>query len=68
MIDIADLLKDRKSYVSFSVHDSLVIDFANEDKDLLPNIVEKFSNTELGLFKTNVSAGKDFGNLRILNI
>ena len=68
MIDIADLLKDRKSYVSFSVHDSLVIDFANEDKDLLPSIVEKFSNTELGLFKANISAGKDFGNLRILDI
>ena len=45
-----------------------MIDFANEDKDLLSSIVEKFSNTELGLFKVNVSAGKDFGNLRILDI
>ena len=66
MIDVWHLLKDRTSYVSFSMHDSLIIDFSIEDKDLLQEIVDKFSNTELGFFKINLSVGKDYGDMRKL--
>ena len=34
----------------------------------VPMMIEEFSNTELGKFLVNVKAGKDFGNLRTLNL
>ena len=66
MIDVWHLLKNRTSYVSFCIHDSLVIDFSVEDRSLLQEIVDKFSNTELGFFKINLSAGKNYGEMRKL--
>ena len=45
-----------------------MLDFSSEDKDLLSQIIQTFSNTDLGWFKSNVSAGKDFGNLKVINI
>tara|TARA_R100001594_G_scaffold76463_1_gene111071 strand:- start:190 stop:1140 length:951 start_codon:yes stop_codon:yes gene_type:complete len=66
MIDIWHLLKSRTSHIAFCIHDSLVIDFSAEDKMLLQQIVDKFSDTELGTFKINMSVGKDFGNMREL--
>ena len=68
MIEVDKLLKGRKSNVAFTIHDSLVLDFSSEDKDLLSQIIQTFSNTDLGWFKSNVSAGKDFGNMRSLNL
>jgi len=64
VLEIDKLLENRKSKVAFMIHDSLVIDLSKEDRDLLDDIEKTFSNTELGLFKTNVSIGKDFGNMR----
>ena len=66
MIDVWHLLKNRTSHVSFCIHDSLVIDFSVEDRSLLQEIVDKFSNTELGFFKINLSAGKNYGEMRKL--
>ena len=45
------------------IHDSMVIDFAREDKDLLDKLVKEFGNTDLGVFKVNVSLGTSFGNM-----
>lgn len=64
VIEIDKLLEGRKSKVAFMIHDSLVIDLAKEDRDLLEQIQNTFSNTELGTFKTNVSIGKNFGDMR----
>jgi hypothetical protein len=66
MIDVWHLLKTRTSFVAFCIHDSLVIDFSVEDKLLLQEIMDKFSDTELGVFKANVSVGKNFGDMRKL--
>ena len=66
MIDIHDKLKDRNSHIAFCIHDSLVIDFAREDRDIISDIVEEFSSTSLGSFKTNVSVGKNFGDMKEL--
>ena len=68
MIAISEKLKDRKTHVAFSIHDSIVLDLCNEDRDLLLEVIEEFSKTELGDFKVNVSVGKDFGNMKALNI
>ena len=66
MCKVDKLLQDRKSSLAFCIHDSLVLDMAEEDRDLLPEILKTFAATELGEYKINVSAGKDFGNMQRL--
>ena len=66
MIKIYDILKDRKSNVAFCVHDSIVIDLHTDDKHFMKDIIDEFSNTRFGKFKTSVKTGKDLGNLREL--
>tara|TARA_B100000287_G_scaffold385723_1_gene393087 strand:+ start:1617 stop:2798 length:1182 start_codon:yes stop_codon:yes gene_type:complete len=68
MVSIFELLKGRKSYIAFTLHDSIILDFNSEDKDLIKTIVEEYRNTKLGKFKTTVSAGKDLYNLKLINI
>ena len=68
MVATYKLLQGRKSYVAFTLHDSVILDFASEDKDLIKNIIEEYRNTKLGNFKTSVSAGKDLYNLNKINI
>lgn len=64
LLKISDILKNKKSFISFVVHDSIVIDLAKEDKELIKDVVREFSETEFGTFPVNLSAGKDYGNLR----
>ena len=68
MVKVHKLLEDRKSYVAFCVHDSLVLDFKHEDKKLLREILDAFKNTEFGEFKINMSAGINYGNLKEITI
>ena len=60
------LLTGCKSYISFCIHDSMVLDLHSDDKHLLPQILKAFSHTELGDYRVNVSVGKDFGNMEKL--
>ena len=57
------MLRGKKSKIAFCIHDSLVIDYASEDKDMLADIVKVFSDTDLGKYKINVKYGKDFKNM-----
>jgi len=66
MIKICDILKGKKSNIAFCVHDSIVIDLHTEDKHLMKNIIDEFSNTRFGKFKTSVNAGKSFGDMKEL--
>jgi DNA polymerase I-like protein with 3'-5' exonuclease and polymerase domains len=63
-MNLAKELANKKSFVSFCIHDSVVIDMATEEKDLVMKLVEKFSETKFGDLKVNLSVGKDFGNMR----
>ena len=58
------MLQERKSFVAFCVHDSLVLDVSIEDKAMLNNLAEQFSKTKLGDFKTNISIGKNYGSMK----
>ena len=63
-LKIFEYLSDKETNIAFTVHDSVVLDFkASEFKNLMP-IVEMFESTRFGNFKANVSAGKDYGNLK----
>lgn len=68
MVSLAEKLKGGKTYVAFSIHDSVVLDFCDQDRDILVELIKEFSKTELGNFKANVSVGRDFGNMKTLNI
>ena len=68
VIEIDKLLEGKQSFVSYCIHDSLVLDFCDKDRDLLVGIIDNLSKTGLGTFKVNVSAGKHFGNMKKLEL
>ena len=68
MIKVWELLKGKKSYIAFCLHDSLVIDFSEEDVNILKDLKKIFKNTDLGQFKVNVVAGKNYGKMAKLSI
>jgi len=67
-IKIWKLLKGKKTNVAFTIHDSLVLDFHLSDKRMVEELLKEFSNTELGKFKVNVSGGKNFGEMKEMNL
>ena len=46
------------------MHDSVVLDMCYEERGLLSQIQELFEDTALGTFKSRLSIGKDYGNMR----
>ena len=65
-VAIAEKLKNNKSYVAFSIHDSVVLDFAKEDKDLIRELIMVFSQTQFGQFVVNAKIGKNYGSMKRL--
>jgi len=63
-IAVNSLLKGRRSHVAFFIHDSLVLDVCDQEKDLLKVLIQEFGSTRLGDYTVNVSAGKNFGDMR----
>ena len=63
MIKIYNILKNKKSHIAFTVHDSVVIDMADEDTNLLKEIKNQFTSFGDTQFVTNVSIGSNFGNM-----
>ena len=64
MLKVDKMLSSRRSFISFCVHDSFLIDFAKEDQPMIHDMIEAFSGTTFGDFKVNVSMGKSFGTMR----
>ena len=62
-IAVNKLLEGRKSFTMGLIHDSMVIDFDRNDKDILENLIKEFGNTDLGIFKVNGRLGTSFGNM-----
>lgn len=61
---IAEILKDKKSFISFTLHDSIIIDFADSERDTIEELIHVFSETRFGKFQVNLSAGKSYGGMR----
>lgn len=61
---IWEMLEGKRSEIRFLVHDSVLLDLSDEDKALLPEMIDKFSNTPLGKYKVGVSIGKSYGEMR----
>lgn len=62
--NIWEMLENKKSEIRFLVHDSVLLDLSDEDKALLPEMIDKFSKTPLGKYKVGVSIGKSYGEMR----
>lgn len=67
-IAINKRLRHQKSHVAFMLHDSIIIDLKNEERHVIPELMQMFEKTRFGKYKVNVSAGKHFGDLRELNL
>ena len=68
LIKVRERLRGLKSRVAFTLHDSIVIDLSNEDRRLIPELINHFGQNELGHFKVNVQVGRDFGKMKALNL
>ena len=67
-VAIDHFLEDKHSFVSHIVHDEIVLDMADEERYLIPEIKEIFSNNKLDKFVTNLKAGKDYMDIGVLNL
>ena len=65
-IKVDNMLEGRKTNIAFMIHDSIILDIAEEDSDLLNDIYHTFADTDLGTFKASAKAGKHFGDLKEL--
>ena len=61
---IDKMLEDRKSYISHILHDEIVIDFDNEDRDIIMEIKAVFEDGYLSTMK----AGKNYFELSELSL
>jgi len=68
MYAVWKLLQDKRSFIKFCNHDSIIIDLAAEDESLVHSIKETFAQTRFGRFKVNCTGGKNWGDMKKLNI
>tara|TARA_R100001079_G_C4451468_1_gene153985 strand:+ start:14189 stop:15385 length:1197 start_codon:yes stop_codon:yes gene_type:complete len=57
-------LRDRKSYVAFTIHDCCIIDLHRDDRCLIPQLKEIFEDTKLGKFPSSCHIGHNLGDMR----
>ena len=61
---ISEVLEGTDSYIAFSVHDSVVVDFCKSDKEKINNLAKKFSETRFGKLPFSLKMGGDYGKMR----
>ena len=66
--NIMKFLEGKKTEVAFSLHDSVILDFHKEDLNCLRELKSIFEQTPWGKFKTSCKIGKNFGNMKELQI
>jgi len=64
MIKVHDFLKDKKSFIAFLIHDSLVIDFDKSELDRINEIRQIFPQTIFGDFRSSLRIGKNYGDMK----
>jgi hypothetical protein len=61
---IERFLRDRRSYVAFTIHDCVIIDLHRDDRSLIPQLKEIFEDTKLGTFRSGCKVGKNLLDMR----
>jgi hypothetical protein len=67
-IAIDRFLEGKKSFVSHIVHDEIVVDFSDDERDLATEIKELFALNKLGNFMVNLKAGRNYYDLKRLSV
>jgi len=65
LVEIFDLLKGKKSYLAFSIHDSIIIDFDWSERNLILPILKLVRKEG---FVATLKAGNDFENLKVIEL
>ena len=65
---IQKMLKGKKSKIAFTLHDSIILDMAQEDAIMVKDIKRQFEQTRWGNFVSTCKIGKTFGTLKELKI
>ncbi len=68
VIKIDDYLQDKKSFIAFMIHDEFVLDMTDDEKNNIVEIVKILQNTPYGNFPVNIKVGKNFGEMKKLNL
>ncbi len=58
---LRNFFQNCRTKICYFMHDSVILDFAKEDRDKFVQAKEIFSNTRLGKYRVNASIGKNFG-------
>jgi hypothetical protein len=61
---IDKMLEDKKSFVSLIMHDEIVIDYCDDERDMIAEIKETFE----GGYMSNIKGGKDFYSMSEVSI
>ncbi len=65
---IQKMLKNRKTTIAFTLHDSIILDMSREDATMLKDIKDQFEQTRWGPFTSTCKIGTTFGTLKELEI
>lgn len=65
---IQKMLRGKKSTIAFTLHDSIILDMAQEDAIMLKEIKSQFDQTRWGKFVSTCKIGKNFGDLKELKV
>ena len=57
-------MESKKSFISFLVHDSVVIDLDKSEKHLIKEMADTFAKTDFSKFLVNMKAGKNYGEMK----
>lgn len=61
---LRELFKDCKTKVCYLMHDSVILDCAEEDREKCFKAKQIFADTNFGQYRVNVSIGKNFGEMK----
>lgn len=53
-----------KTKVAYVIHDAVMFDIHEKEKNIVPSIIKYFENTKFGKFKLNISVGQNTNNMR----
>jgi len=68
ILKINKKLEGKSSFIPFPLHDQVLIDLKDSEKNLLPDIIRELSTTPYGTFPVKVEIGNNFGNMKKVNI
>jgi hypothetical protein len=68
VIKVDDFLQDKQSFVAFLLHDEFVLDMTDDEKEHILEIAKILQNTQFGKFLCNIKVGRDYGNMKKLNL